>query len=249
MAAIDPNTTEPTSPDRAAKAATRRRSVPTTDAPTPIPLANATPLVGPPADAPPPAAGVEPAPAGQLSPEALTKILAGLGYGAENTGPATVAHASDEGSLVELVDSGVVRLPVWTPDGPKTYRLRPPLFGEHKRLRGALQDVLAEIDQATIDLSRATAEVNAEREQARKIEDPVARNEAMAAVKAKQRKADDESDERIETLMVPWWELAFELCGTIDGSPDPHWGRWVLDHRLAADVINHWRTSPRVPGR
>lgn len=249
MAAIDPKTTEPTSPDQAAKAATaRRRAVPTTDTPKTIALAPASPA-GPPADAPPPAAGVEPAPSGQLSPEALTKILAGLGYGAENTGPVTVAHASDEGSLVELVDSGVVRLPVWTPDGPKTYRLRPPLFGEHKRLRGALQDALAEIDQATIALTRATTEVNAEREQARKIEDPVERNEAMAAVKAKQRKADDESDERLEAVMVPWWELAFEVCGTIDGSPAPHWGRWVLDHKLAADVINHWRTSPRVPGR
>jgi hypothetical protein len=245
MAAIDPNTTEPTSPDQAAQAATARRSVPTTDVPRPIPLAQTSPLI----DAPPPAAGVAPAPEGQLTPEALTKILAGLGYGAENNGPNLAAHTTDEGSLVELVDSGVVRLPVWTPDGPKVYRLRPPLFGEHKRLRGALQDILAEIDQAKITLSKRTAEVNAERQAVREIEDPVERNEAMAAVKAKQRQADDESDERLEQLMVPWWEMAFELCGTIDGSPAPHWGRWVLDHTLAADVINHWRTSPRVPGR
>ena len=238
MAAIDPDKTTPVAPEAAAAAASnggRRRTRPATGPAQPIPLVPATPPA-------------EPAPA--LDAATLTTVLKQLGYGAAQQGPTTVAHADDEGALIELVDSGVVRLPIPEADGEtKVWRLRPPLFGEHKRIRGALADALTEIDEATVGYAEATVEANAAKASARLMDEPE-KSKAMHAAKQAQRAADDVADAAAERIMRPWWVLVFEVLEK-DGPhvvPD-EFGPWMLDHNLAADIVNHWRTSPRAPGR
>jgi hypothetical protein len=238
MAAIDPNQTQPVAPEQAAAAAAnggaRRRTRPGT------PTQPAAPAA--PTDQAVPTQGLDAA--------TLTQVLAGLGYGNQTQGPTTVAHRDDEGALIELVDSGVVRIPIPEAEGEvRVWRLRPPLFGEHKRIRGALAETLTEIDKATIVYARASVEANAAKASARLMDEP-AKSEAMFDAKQAQRAADDAADEAVEKLMRPWWQLVFEVLEK-DGPheiPD-EFGPWLLDHGLAADIVNHWRTSPRAPGR
>lgn len=240
MAAIDPDQTTPVAPEQAATAAAnggRRRARPAVAAPTPDPKVPSEPQA---------VAGAAPG----LDQASLVDVLQKLGYGAKPDGPTTVAHADDEGALIELVDSGVVRLPIPEPDGEtRVWRLRPPLFGEHKRIRGALADALTEIDEATIVYAEATVEANAAKASARLMDQPE-RSRAMHEAKQAQRAADDAADEATERIMRPWWQLVFETLEK-DGPhvvPD-EFGPWMIDHSLAADIVNHWRTSPRAPGR
>lgn len=242
MAAIDPETTTkvPAEQATAAAANARRRTRPAPEAVPEVPPAGEITQAL--------ARGAAP---GGLDDATLTRVLAGLGYGAEQ-GPVILAHTADEGSLIEFVDTGVVRFPApqIKPDTPLVYRLRPPLFGEHKRMRLALEDVLLELDEAKLEYQADTVAANEAKAAARVLEEPE-RSRAMLAAKRLQRDADRAADGRTEAILFPWWAMVFETVG-LDGVPADNvdgWGPWILDTDLAVRVINHWRTSPTAPGR
>jgi hypothetical protein len=185
-----------------------------------------------------------------LDDAALARVLESLGYG--NTDPSAnlVAHDDDEGSLIEFTDSGVIRFPAplpHRPDTPRRYRLRPPLFGELKLLRGKLADAGEAIDEATIVRQEAKTAAAATQAEAEKQPAGPERSKAMLDVKRRYRAADEAFDLAAEEALADWWRQVFETL-QLDGVPE-EWGSWLLDQQLALDVINSWRASPRRPGR
>ncbi len=242
MAAIDPDSTQKVTPAvalAAANGAGKRKPRPEAD---PGPSPHVPEPVGLEFDP------VKP-PAAPLTEEQLTRVMQMLGYGAGNQGPALIAHDADEGSLIEFVDTGVIRFPTplpAKPDTPRVYRLRPPLFGEHKTMRLALADALERVDYAKLDYQAATNEANRAKDAARQLDEPDA-SKAMIEAKRVQRAADEVFEDMVADLMQEWWGLVFETVG-LDGTPDD-WGTWAGDTDLAVRVIQHWRTSPTAPGR
>lgn len=240
MAAIDPDKTTTVPADQAVAAAAnaRRRARPASETPEVPPAGDITQALARSA-------------AGGLDEATLVRVLAALGHGAEQ-GPVILAHGEDEGSLIEFVDTGVVRFPApqILPDTPRVYRLRPPLFGEHKRMRLALEDVLLQLDEAKLEYQADTLAANEAKAAARTLEEPE-RSKALIDAKRQQRDADRAADDRTEKILFPWWVMVFETVG-LDGVPAADvdgWGAWILDSDLAVRVINHWRTSPTAPGR
>lgn len=249
MAEIDPAQTSKVPADQAAAAAAGRRRTRTAPAPAAVPQGPAGPVAQP-GDITQ-ALAARQGQAGPLDEAALVRLLRGLGYSADNDGPDLRAHADDEGSLIEFVDTGVVRFPAPLGAAVKQYRLRPPLFGEHRMIRTKIGDVLEGMDEAALARQKATRTANEAVAEARTIEDEIARSEAMLAAKRLQRAADDESEEAVERLMLPWWELVFSTLG-MPGEPTPErddFGPWAMDKDLAVKVVNHWRVSPTAPGR
>ncbi len=164
--------------------------------------------------------------------------------------PPTEAPAGEEtGDGLRLVTTGWVRCTV----GGALYRLRPPFFGEMKRLRMSLeeiQDHLAEasteaegiamrlIDQANATLQGDGAKVD---QADRLVQTKALRRESTMAGRA--------LTELRESLMFGWWDDVFRvLCvdlAKVDwlDDPDRH-PSWMTNASLPASVVGHWRQPP-----
>ena len=248
MATIDPDATTTVSPEEAALAAGRaRRTRPAVpNATAQATAAQIAQSVAPPGSLTAAVAGQQPA----LDEKALTNVLRNLGYGTD--APDLVAPLDGEGTTIEFVASGLVRIPGPVPPQPDTplyWRLRPPLLGEHRKLRGALHYALEAIDEATIAYQREAGEIAEQRKAADAMDRGPDRSEAMLAVKRRQRAADEDLEDTKTDTMASWWKLAFETVGDPAGVVPAEFGAWVTDTGLAAKIINHWRTSPLAPGR
>lgn len=156
-------------------------------------------------------------------------------------GPTLVEPDADDDEanpkeLVEFVRTGLVR--VWVQG--KRYRLRRPFFGELRDLRTALEGMMDEVSQASIeattkgdDLKRQSSEIT---------DDDPDRNRKIVELRQADRKVAREFDAKIEDMRVDWWRQVFDRV-SVDGAPD-EWPAWVSDANLPAQVITHWRSVP-----
>lgn len=169
--------------------------------------------------------------------------------------PATPGAAEPEGDeageSVRLVRTGWVRCLI----GGQTVRLRPPFFGEFKRLRLAFEEVQDTLTEASEDL-----EIVAQRlvDQARALHEDTKMDagekvRAQRALRRESSVAGRGMNEQREALMVDWWAEVFRaLCvdlGNVDWLEDPdRMPTWLTAPTLPTTLIQHWRAAPLARG-
>lgn len=167
----------------------------------------------------------------------------------------TDPEGPETGDRLLFVRTGWVRYT----SGGTTIRVRPPFFGEFKRLRLALEDV----QDTLMDLAEE-AEAEAERIQAELDPEtgdvPVEADGDLRARAARRRdllrrsrEVARRTNERREALMHSWWVDVFRtLCVDADkvewlDDPDKM-PAWMTNPALPQQFVNHWRAAPLARG-
>lgn len=154
----------------------------------------------------------------------------------------------ETGEALTFVRTGWVRCTT----GGQIARLRPPLFGEYKRLRMALEDV----QDAIMALSE-DAEINAERIVALEAEigdvDPAERVKRRRELRRESTEIARRTNREREALMHGWWADVFRtLCvdaAKVDWIDDPdRMPAWLTAPALPQRILAHWRAAPLARG-
>lgn len=160
-------------------------------------------------------------------------------------------EGDEAGEAVQLVRTGWVRCTV----GGEQYRLRPPFFGEFKRLRFAfeeLQDTLDALAEET-EVVGAGLVAESERVAADDSMDPAEKVRAQRELRRRSTSAAREMTTAREQATQEWWVDVFrELCVDLDKV------KWLDDHDqmpawmtltgLPAQLLGHWRAAPLARG-
>jgi hypothetical protein len=221
---------QPAAPARAkggnSQRATRRRNRPQTAAPT-----------APPAPA---ATGTSPADV-----TALTNALQAVLDKADELAEAQI----DEGTGVEFVRTGWVRLPGVKPD--QVLRLRAPLFGELRDLRTAHEAMYDRDEALRLRVVEAEAEAGGRDAEAKRHLEPE-RSRMIHESNLTYREVLREVQNAQEVNRAEWWLQVLEvLCvdRVYPVSLDEALPAWLAAPDLPVKVVQHWRSVPLGPGR
>lgn len=190
-----------------------------------------------------------PAPAGQAPQGDSAALVEALRQVVKDQAEALADPGVDEGTGVEFVKTGWIRLPAADPD--KVWRLRAPLFGELRDLRTAHETMFDQTEQLKLRAAEAEAvAAGVEDEASRQLEPQRSRMRAEAGLTY--RKVLREVQEAQETARVEWWLQVLEVLCVENGHPtslDDALPAWMAAPELPVKVVHHWRSVPLAPGR
>lgn len=153
----------------------------------------------------------------------------------------------EAGEDVQLVRTGWVRCTV----AGQQYRLRPPFFGEFKRLRLSfeeLQDALAEKSEESEIIAAELVE-QAEALRTRKDVPAAERVRAMRSLRAASTDVARQLNTLREDQLHRWWADVFRtLCVDLDRidwlDDADKMPAWMMAPLLPTKVQTHWRAAP-----
>lgn len=157
------------------------------------------------------------------------------------------ADASDPaGDSIEFVRTGIIRVTV----AGKRYRLRRPFFGELRTLRGAYQDAMDELGDASDEAKAELAEIRAEYDETPEPD----RKTSEAAFTRRVRAVNRGLETLQEDTYLAWWAKAFDMLAMESHGPGlEEMPAWMASNppgetSLIVEVLNHWRSNPLARG-
>lgn len=145
---------------------------------------------------------------------------------------------------IQFVRTGLTR--VWVRG--ELFRLRRPFFGEFKKMRLALEDLVDEISELAQSSMAVSRQVAAEREALGASPEPELLASSETEWRKRQREAQRNVTDRADALRLEWWVLVFDTI-SLDGKPKKsEWPAWVTDPSVAVEFIAHWRSAPQGRG-
>lgn len=160
--------------------------------------------------------------------------------------PPAEPEGDEGGEAVQLVRTGWVRCTV----GGSLYRLRPPFFGEFKRLRLSFEEIQDALAEQSEEVETIAARLIDEAEVMSKDEslDAAERQRRHRALRRESTVAGRKLTEFREGLMHAWWVDVFTvLCvdKPVDWLEDAdRMPTWMTAAVLPSQLLQHWRAAP-----
>lgn len=162
------------------------------------------------------------------------------------------------GEAVTLYGKGWARLTFQTSEGEFVEaRLRPPLFGEYKRLRGAMDAITEEVADMTDGIAAVADRIEADakdmdEDEALTDRERTKRRRALQRESAREAKA---LNEKQEALWLGWWaqtitalcvDTAAKVRSTVDEAVADHdrLPPYMAAGGTAMRLLGHWRAGP-----
>ncbi len=177
----------------------------------------------------------------------LARLLAAAADEAAARPVVVDAEAEDpDGDSIEFVRTGIVRITI----AGKRYRLRRPFFGELRTLRGAYQEAMDELGEASDEVKAQLAAIRAEFDGLPEAD----RKGSEAAYTRRIRKVNRDLEALQEDAYLAWWGQAFDMLAMEGHGPGvEEMPAWMAsdtpgEKPLIVEVLNHWRSNPLARG-
>ncbi len=186
-------------------------------------------------------------PAESEAAQQLARILAAAADEAAARPVVVDPDAEDpDGDSIEFVRTGIVRITV----AGKRYRLRRPFFGELRTLRGAYQEAMDELGEASDEVKAKLAAIRAEYDATPEGERQAAEAKHTRTI----RRVNRDLEAKQEAAYLAWWGQAFDMLAMEGHGPGAEeMPAWMAsdtpgEKPLIVEVLNHWRSNPLARG-